>query len=65
MRAPDYEQYTDNYLLQQLSHNDQAAFTVIYQRYWKTMFREAMNVLRSVKGACYKRIRTLFASLFP
>lgn len=63
MQAPDYEQHTDNYLLQQLSHNDQAAFTVIYQRYWKTLFREAMNVLRSQKEAedC---VQELFVSLW-
>ncbi|OQP58970.1 RNA polymerase sigma-70 factor [Niastella populi] len=63
MLAPDYEQYTDNYLLQQLSHNDQAAFTVIYQRYWNSLFREAMNVLRSQKESedC---VQEVFVSLW-
>jgi RNA polymerase sigma-70 factor (family 1) len=63
MQAPDYEQHTDQYLLQQLTHNDQAAFTAIYQRYWKVLFREAMNVLRSQKEAedC---VQELFVSLW-
>jgi RNA polymerase sigma-70 factor (family 1) len=63
MQVPDYEQHTDHYLLQQLSHNDQAAFTAIYQRYWKSLFREAMNVLRSQKEAedC---VQELFVSLW-
>ena len=51
MEATDYSQHTDQFLLQQLTHNDQAAFTAIYQRYWKSLFREAMNVLRSQKEA--------------
>lgn len=63
MQAPDYEPHTDQYLLQQLTHNDQAAFTAIYQRYWKALFREAMNVLRSQKEAedC---VQELFVSLW-
>lgn len=63
MQVPDYEQHTDQYLLQQLTHNDQAAFTAIYQRYWKALFREAMNVLRSQKEAedC---VQELFVSLW-
>ena len=63
MQVPDYEQNTDHYLLQQLSHNDQAAFTAIYQRYWKSLFREAMNILRSQKEAedC---VQELFVSLW-
>ncbi len=63
MQAPDYELHTDQYLLQQLLHNDQAAFTAIYQRYWKSLFREAMNVLRSQKEAedC---VQELFVSLW-
>ncbi|HEY8896169.1 MAG TPA: RNA polymerase sigma-70 factor [Niastella sp.] len=63
MQAPDYEQHTDQYLLQQLTHNDQAAFTAIYQRYWQVLFREAMNVLRSQKEAedC---VQELFVSLW-
>jgi RNA polymerase sigma-70 factor (ECF subfamily) len=51
MQATDYSQHTDQFLLQQLAYNDQAAFTAIYQRYWKSLFREAMNVLRSQKEA--------------
>jgi RNA polymerase sigma-70 factor (ECF subfamily) len=63
MQVPDYEQHTDQYLLQQLTHSDQAAFTAIYQRYWKALFREAMNVLRSQKEAedC---VQELFVSLW-
>lgn len=63
MQASEYTQYTDQFLLQQLTHNDQAAFTVIYQRYWKSLFREAMNVLRSQKEAedC---VQELFVSLW-
>jgi RNA polymerase sigma-70 factor (family 1) len=63
MQAPDFEQHTDNHLLLQLAHNDQAAFTAIYQRYWNTLFREAMNVLRSQKEAedC---VQELFVSLW-
>jgi RNA polymerase sigma-70 factor (family 1) len=63
MQVPDYEQHTDQYLLQQLTHNDQAAFTAIYQRYWQALFREAMNVLRSQKEAedC---VQELFVSLW-
>lgn len=63
MQHPDYEQHTDQFLLQQLSLNDQAAFTTIYERYWKTLFREAMNVLRSQKEAedC---VQELFVSIW-
>jgi len=63
MQQIDYEQHTDQVLLQQLSQNDQAAFTAIYERYWKSLFREAMNVLRSQKEAedC---VQELFVSLW-
>ena len=63
MPVPDYTQHTDQFLLQQLTHNDQAAFTAIYQRYWKLLFREAMTVLRSQKEAedC---VQELFVSLW-
>jgi RNA polymerase sigma-70 factor (ECF subfamily) len=63
MPVPDYTQHTDQFLLQQLTHNDQVAFTAIYQRYWKLLFREAMNVLRSQKEAedC---VQELFVSLW-
>jgi RNA polymerase sigma-70 factor (family 1) len=63
MRHIDYELHTDQILLQQLSQNDQAAFTAIYERYWKFLFREAMNVLRSQKEAedC---VQELFVSLW-
>lgn len=63
MQHIDYELHTDQHLMQQLSQNDQAAFTAIYQRYWKILFREAMNVLRSQKEAedC---VQELFVSLW-
>lgn len=63
MQATDYVQHTDQFLLQQLTHDDQKAFTAIYQRYWKTLFREAMNVLRSQREAedC---VQELFVSLW-
>jgi len=63
MRQIDYELHTDQALLQQLSQSDQAAFTAIYERYWKLLFREAMNVLRSQKEAedC---VQELFVSLW-
>jgi RNA polymerase sigma-70 factor (ECF subfamily) len=63
MQASDYTQYTDQLLLQQLTRNDQAAFTAIYHRYWTLLFREAMNVLRSQKEAedC---VQELFVSLW-
>ena len=63
MQQIDYELHTDQVLLQQLSQNDQAAFTTIYERYWKSLFREAMNVLRSQKEAedC---VQELFVSLW-
>ena len=63
MPVPDYTQHTDQFLLQQLTHNDQAAFTAIYQRYWKLLFRDAMNVLRSQKEAedC---VQELFVSIW-
>jgi len=63
MQVSDFDQHTDQFLLQQLTHNDQAAFTAIYQRYWKLLFREAMNVLRSQKEAedC---VQELFVSLW-
>ena len=56
-------QHTDQFLLQRLSLNDQAAFTVLYERYWKTLFREAMNVLRSQKEA-EDAVQELFVSLW-
>ena len=63
MQQNDHELHTDQVLLQQLSQNDQAAFTAIYERYWKSLFREAMNVLRSQKEAedC---VQELFVSLW-
>lgn len=63
MQATDYVQHTDQFLLQQLTHDDQKAFTAIYQRYWKSLFREAMNVLRSQREAedC---VQELFVSLW-
>jgi RNA polymerase sigma-70 factor (family 1) len=63
MPVSDKEQHTDQFLLQQLTHDDPAAFTAIYQRYWKSLFREAMNVLRSQKEAedC---VQELFISLW-
>jgi RNA polymerase sigma-70 factor (ECF subfamily) len=63
MQQIDYEQHTDQILLQQLSQNDQAAFTAIYERYWKSLFREAMNVIRSQKEAedC---VQEVFVSLW-
>lgn len=63
MQSPDYSTHTDQLLLQQLSQNDQAAFTAIYQRYWNSLFREAMNVLRSQKEAedC---VQEIFISLW-
>src|SRR5581483_2702313 len=63
MQATDYAQHTDQFLLQQLTQNDQAAFTAIYQRYWKLLFREAMNVLRSQKEA-EDSVQELFVSLW-
>jgi RNA polymerase sigma-70 factor, Bacteroides expansion family 1 len=63
MQVPDYSSHTDQTLLQQISQNDQAAFTAIYHRYWKLLFREAMNVLRAQKEAedC---VQELFISLW-
>jgi RNA polymerase sigma-70 factor (family 1) len=63
MQHIEPELHTDQILLQQLSQNDQAAFTAIYERYWKSLFREAMNVLRSQKEAedC---VQELFVSLW-
>ena len=63
MQQFEYDLHTDQVLLQQLSQNDQAAFTAIYERYWKILFREAMNVLRSQKEAedC---VQELFVSLW-
>jgi RNA polymerase sigma-70 factor (family 1) len=63
MLVPDYSLYTDQMLLQQVSQENQAAFSAIYERYWKLLFREAMNVLRSQKEAedC---VQELFISLW-
>lgn len=63
MQQIDYELHTDQHLLQQLSQDDQAAFAAIYERYWKILFREAMNVLRSQREAedC---VQELFVSLW-
>ena len=63
MQQIEYEQHTDQILLRQLSQNDQAAFTAIYERYWKSLFREAMNVIRSQKEAedC---VQEVFVSLW-
>ncbi|WP_205513844.1 RNA polymerase sigma-70 factor [Longitalea arenae] len=63
MQATDYVQHTDQFLLQQLTHDDQKAFTAIYQRYWKSLFREAMNVLRS-QGEAEDCVQELFISLW-
>jgi RNA polymerase sigma-70 factor (family 1) len=63
MHASDYSQHTDIVLLQLIAQGEQAAFTAIYQRHWKPLFREAMNVLRSQKEAedC---VQEVFVSLW-
>jgi RNA polymerase sigma-70 factor, Bacteroides expansion family 1 len=63
MQRPDYSTHTDQFLLQQLSQSDQAAFAAIYQRYWNSLYREAMNVLRAQKEAedC---VQEIFISLW-
>jgi RNA polymerase sigma-70 factor (family 1) len=63
MEASAYSLHTDTVLLQLLSQNDQAAFTAIYQRHWRPLFREALQVLRSQKEAedC---VQEVFVSLW-
>lgn len=63
MQITDYSQHTDIVLLQLIAHGDQSAFTVLYQRHWKPLFREALNVLRSQREAedC---VQEVFVSLW-
>lgn len=63
MQDSDHSLHTDTVLLQLLSQNDQAAFTAIYQRHWRPLFREALQVLRSQKEAedC---VQEVFVSLW-
>ncbi|HYH56379.1 MAG TPA: RNA polymerase sigma-70 factor, partial [Anseongella sp.] len=42
---PEYEDHTDKELLRLMSTDDEAAFTELYGRYWKTLFLTARSIL--------------------
>ncbi len=58
-----YSTYHDNELLQLLSESDKAAFTEIYNRYWKMLYAIAYNHLKSTESA-EDTVHEVFTSLW-
>ena len=51
IKLKNYQQYTDKELLSLLIQNNQAAFTELYNRFWKKLFAVAYNRLKEVQAA--------------
>lgn len=58
-----YSDYNDDELLSLLKSGEQAAFTEIYERHWKTLYALAYNRLRSIHIA-EDIVHEVFASLW-
>jgi len=58
-----YPTHTDNELLRMLSQHDELAFAEIYNRYWKSLYSSAHNILQ-VKAAAQDAVQEVFISLW-
>lgn len=60
---PDYSKTTDSALASLLKSKDHAAFTEIYNRYWRVLFVHAFKILKD-KGEASDVIQDMFAALW-
>jgi RNA polymerase sigma-70 factor (family 1) len=58
-----YPIHTDDQLLQGLYESDESAFAEIYNRYWKSLYTAAHNILQ-VKEAAQDAVQEVFISLW-
>lgn len=59
----NYPSHTDGQLLEQLYQSDEKAFAEIYNRYWKSLYTSAHNILQ-VKEAAQDAVQEVFISLW-
>jgi RNA polymerase sigma-70 factor (family 1) len=59
----NYPIHTDDQLLQGLYQSDESAFAEIYNRYWKSLYTSAHNILQ-VKEAAQDAVQEVFVSLW-
>ncbi|WP_207516037.1 RNA polymerase sigma factor [Longitalea luteola] len=59
----NYPIHTDNELLRKLHHGDEMAFAEIYNRYWKSLYTSAHNILQ-VKEVAQDAVQEVFISLW-
>lgn len=59
----DYSTYDDVQLVRLLTENDDTAFSVLYSRYWKTLYTSAQNILQDAEAA-QDVVQELFISLW-
>jgi len=59
----NYPIHTDDQLLQQLYASDEKAFAEIYNRYWKSLYTSAHNILQ-VKETAQDAVQEVFISLW-
>jgi RNA polymerase sigma-70 factor (family 1) len=59
----NYPIHTDDQLLRQLYESDERAFAEIYNRYWKSLYTSAHNILQ-VKDAAQDAVQEVFISLW-
>ena len=60
---PAYESYPDQQLVQFLKGGDEAAFTEIYNRYWRLLLHTAFHILQD-KEAAQDVVQNVFISLW-
>jgi len=60
---PDKIVMSDMQLIGRLKANDEAALTMIYRRYWQSLFKAAYNILKD-RQACEDIIQELFIKLW-
>lgn len=58
-----YNTYTDNELVNLLKTGDEAAFSEVYSRYWKSLFQRAHAILRN-EDAAKDALQDVFISLW-
>jgi RNA polymerase sigma-70 factor (ECF subfamily) len=59
----NYPIHTDEQLLRKLYQSDESAFAEIYNRYWKSLYTSAHNILQ-VKEAAQDAVQEVFISLW-
>ncbi|MDB5148067.1 MAG: polymerase sigma-70 factor, partial [Mucilaginibacter sp.] len=60
---PDKIVMSDVQLIGRLKADDEAALTMIYRRYWQSLFKSAYNILKD-RQACEDIIQELFIKLW-